>query len=381
MKGAALSVHDGLERTIITFLKQVLDKELVQAVMLPKRVPSGDSFAYLVVSDKDILDGASPLPPVMPVQGARAISSLTRTGKSRRKILVVMHPCEIRAAVELSKLRQADLDNLLFLSFDCSGVMPLSSYLENPEEKDHAYWESFKDRDSECMRPVCRMCTEVSTPVSDLHIGFSRADGSQIFLIPFSPEGERVIDTLEMTCDAPLEIWERDIKALKKERGETKEKSRETLKKRIKGQDGLAETFSSCINCHNCMRVCALCYCRQCYFESDALKLPQENYLTRAQRKGSLRLPPETLFFHLGRMSHMVLSCVSCGACEDACPMDIPVAQVFSLVADDAQRLFDYEPGRDKHEPLPVVEYREEEFREVEEPYTETYSGGEGKNA
>ena len=76
----------------------------------------------------------------------------------------------------------------------------------------------------------------------------------------------------------------------------------------------------------------------------------------------------------------MILSCVSCGACEDACPMDIPVAQVFSLVADDAQRLFNYEPGRDKQEPLPTVVYREEEFREVEKPYSETYLKGESKN-
>ncbi|MFC2142344.1 4Fe-4S dicluster domain-containing protein [Acidobacteriota bacterium] len=380
MKGAVLSVQDNLETTIIDFLKETLERDLVQAVIVPKRVPSGDSFAYLVVRDPAILEGASPLPPVIPVQGANAVSSLTRTGKNQKKILAVMHPCEIRAAIELNKLKQADLDNLLFLSFDCPGVMPLSLYSESPEKNDQIFGESFQDRNSESMRPVCRMCTEFSRPASDIHIGLLGAEEGKVYLSPVSPEGERVMNSLDLKLDFLLEGWEKEVEALKNERRETRKTSYEALSLKIKGPDKLAETFSGCINCHNCMRVCPICYCRQCYFESDALKLPPENYLLRAEKKGSLRLPAETLFFHLGRMSHMILSCVSCGACEDACPMDIPVAQVFSLVADDAQRLFNYEPGRDKQEPLPTVVYREEEFREVEKPYSETYLKGESKN-
>lgn len=382
MKGAALSVQKNLEATIINFLKEVLDKDCIQAVILPRRVPSGDSFAYLVIQDKSLLDGAAPLPPIIPVQGAKAISSLTRTGKNPKKILAVMHPCEIRASIELNKLKQTDLENILFLSFDCPGVLPLGFYLENPEKNEAIFREAFENRDSNVMRPVCRMCTEASnTAASDLHIGHWGSNGDKICLIPFSPEGQGVINGLDMTLETALEGWKKNIQALKEERGKTRKISQEEMKSRIRGPEQLAETFSSCINCHNCMRVCPICYCRQCYFESDALKLPPENYLTRAERKGSLRLPPDTLFFHLGRMSHMILSCVSCGACEDACPMNIPVSQVFSLVADDAQQLFDYKAGRDEQEPLPAVEYCEEEFREVEKPYLEIYLKGESKNA
>ena len=64
----------------------------------------------------------------------------------------------------------------------------------------------------------------------------------------------------------------------------------------------------------------------------------------------------------------MVLSCVSCGACEDACPMNISVAQAFSMVGDETQKDFGYTPGRSRQDPLPLQSFAKEEFCEVEMP-------------
>ena len=94
-----------------------------------------------------------------------------------------------------------------------------------------------------------------------------------------------------------------------------------------------------------------------------------EDYLKRAEATGGLRLPPETLLFHIGRMLHMSLSCVSCGACEDACPTSIPVSQIFSLVAERNQKAFEYVPGRSLDEPPPLRVYEEKEFAEVEQSH------------
>ena len=80
-------------------------------------------------------------------------------------------------------------------------------------------------------------------------------------------------------------------------------------------------------------------------------------------------IPTDTLLFHVGRMLHMSLSCVSCGMCEDACPMDIPVAQIFTLVGDRNQEMFDYVPGNGIDEPLPLRTFEKEEFLEVEQSY------------
>lgn len=380
MKGSILPVEKNISETVIDFLKKGLDKKCFEAVILPKRVPSGDSFAYLLIKDESIIEGTSPLPPVIPVQGAKAISNLTRLGNAKKKILAIMHPCEIRATVELFKLKQAGLDNLLFMSFDCPGVLPLADYLENPEKNDQIYQQAYQKWESKDVRPVCKICTEFSAPASDLHIGLLGADRGKFFLIPVSPEGKGILDSLGLKTDDSLDSWEMEVKKLKKEKENKRKEAHRVQKTEVEGPDKLLETFSKCINCHNCMRVCPVCYCRQCYFDSEAFKLPPENFIKRAEKRGSFRLPADTLLFHLGRMSHMILSCVSCGTCEDACPMSIPVAQVFSMVADKAQQQFDYKPGLNREEPLPSVVYKEEELREVEKPYSETYVKVEEKN-
>ena len=164
-------------------------------------------------------------------------------------------------------------------------------------------------------------------------------------------------------------------------RVEKKRQAQKELETKSTGLDKLLDTFSKCINCHNCMRVCPICYCQQCFFDSDNMSFSFDDYLKRAEITGGLRLPPETLLFHIGRMLHMSLSCVSCGACEDACPMSIPVAQVFSLVADRNQEAFGYVPGRSLDEPLPLRVYEEEEFEEVEQSYVETSAKQEARDA
>ncbi len=380
MKGSILPVEKNISETVIDFLKKGLDKKCFEAVILPKRVPSGDSFAYLLIKDESIIEGTSPLPPVIPVQGAKVISNLTRLGNAKKKILAIMHPCEIRATVELFKLKQAGLDNLLFMSFDCPGVLPLADYLENPEKNDQIYQQAYQKWENKDVRPVCKICTEFSAPASDLHIGLLGADKGKFFLISVSPEGEGILDSLGLKTDDSLDSWETEVKKLKKEKENKRKEAHRVQKTEVEGPDKLLETFSKCINCHNCMRVCPVCYCRQCYFDSEAFELPPENFIKRAEKRGSFRLPADTLLFHLGRMSHMILSCVSCGTCEDACPMSIPVAQVFSMVADEAQQQFDYKPGLNREEPLPSVVYKEEELREVEKPYSETYVKVEEKN-
>lgn len=380
MKGLILPVEKDLNQALINFLKKGLDKGSFEAILVPKRVPSGDSFAYLLIKDPSIVEGVSFLPPVISVQGARAISSLTREGKIKKKILAIMRPCEIRATIELFKLQQAELENIFFLSMDCPGAIPLSQYVQDPEKNDAIFWEAVQKEDSEPMRPMCKICQEFSLTTGDLHIGLLGTKKGNIFLIPNSPKGEEILESLELKAENPVESWENKVKELKKERKNRRTKFHKELKSQVEGTDKLLESFSPCINCHNCMRVCPVCYCRQCYFESEAFKLPPENFIARAEKKGSLRLPPDTLLFHLGRMSHMIQSCVSCGTCEDACPMEIPVAQIFSLVSDKYQELFDYVPGRDMKEPLPSTVYNEEELQEVERPYTEIYVKGEKTN-
>ena len=159
----------------------------------------------------------------------------------------------------------------------------------------------------------------------------------------------------------------KEVKKISNEKLKKRETEHKKLKTKVGGIDNLVDTFSSCINCHNCMKVCPVCICRLCYFDSDKVKNTAEDYLERAEIKGSIRFLPDTALFQIGRMMHMSISCVSCGSCEDACSMSIPVGQIFSMIADETQGLFDYVSGRKSDEPIPIVAYKENELNEVED--------------
>ena len=373
MKGAQIPAPKGIADGILSFLKKGLQEGIFDALLLPVKVPAGDSFSYVLMRETDLMDQALPLPPVMPVQGAKALSNLTRYGNGAEKIAVPMRPCEIRAAVELHKLEQVNLENVFLIGLDCPGVLPLKEYLKNPKKGDALYRKALQEWALESPRWVCEICDPVSPEAADLHIGIMGAPRGKLFLIPNTPKGKKLLKRLDLKAESSLASRQTEIKKLAQKRTKNKERALRALRQEVRGPERLLEIFANCINCHNCMRVCPVCYCRQCYFDSEALKMTPDNYLMRAQRKGGLRLMPDTLLFQLGRMSHMSLSCVSCGMCEDACPMDIPVSRIFTLVARDAQIVFGYLAGRSLQEPLPQVIYREEELKEVETPYQETY--------
>jgi formate dehydrogenase subunit beta len=375
MNGATVAAPEGVQQAITELLKRGLDENVWDAVLVPARVPAGDSFAWLLVRDSAVLDEAQPLPPVISVQGARAIYRFARRGVPG-KVAAVLRPCEVRATVELAKLKQVDLDGLVLISMDCPGAVPLKSYLDDPQQGD-ADFEKLLNGDQTAAREICKVCHLFSRPASDLHFATLGSGDGQASIVAGSDTGRAVLDELGIAEESSLDAWERAVDARHEQRKQARTQAQAVFQQEIAGPDKLLETLSQCINCHVCRSVCPICYCRQCYFESQAVLMPAENILARARRKGGMRLPTDTLLFHVGRMSHMSLSCVSCGACEDACPSSIPVAQLFSLVGDATQKQFDYVAGRSVTEPLPTITYKEDELSEIVAPYVETYSGRE----
>lgn len=389
-KGAIIPAEEEINKTIVDIFKKSLEKKCFDAILIPVRVPETEAYAWVLLKDQSLLDEANPLPPIISVQGAKALRSLTKRGKMTQNIAAILRPCEIRAAVELSKLKQIHLDNISLISIDCPGAMPLSDYLADPEKSKKIYknvLEKWGEDDS--VRPVCHICNrfslpsllhrksaeispveqdEANMPSIDLHIGLLGGNQEKIFLIPVNPKGREILEKLELKSDDSLDLWQTKVSEVQEKKEKIRKEFNLELKEKIEGQEKLTAVFDECINCHNCMRVCPICYCQQCFFDSDSLTLSPETYISRAEKKGALRFPLDTMLFHLGRMSHMVLSCVSCGVCEDACPMSIPVAQIFSLVADQTQKSFDYAPGINKEEPLPLQDFLEDEFHEVETP-------------
>jgi len=310
------------------------------------------------------LDDANPIAPMMPINAAVAIKKLTRKGKGKFNIAVLMRPCEVRAAIELTKLNQINLDKITLFSYDCPGALPMQNYIAEPEKNEKLFDEIFYDNtwNSKDVKPICKICAYFSNPSSDLHFAFSN---KKILLISNTEKGDKVFEDLNISKEEELFEWREKIKEIAEKKLINKKETYDVIKTMVEGFDNLQKTFSNCIGCHNCGTVCPICYCRQCYFDSSVSKPNSDFILIRANDRGGLSLPLDRMMFHIGRMSHMSLSCVSCGLCTDACPVNIPVAKIFSYVSSKTQSTFDYSSGRNTGDPLPMKDYKLEEIGEL----------------
>jgi formate dehydrogenase subunit beta len=371
MKTILVTIQDSsINSTVRKLIQTFMEKKSFQAVLAPVRIPGGDSFAYELMSDKTKIEQCGPLPPIMPIPGARVLKDLTRKGEPDFKILCIMHPCEIRAAVELAKLRQVNLNNITFMSFDCPGAFPTKDYVTEPKKYDISFDKILKTLEGEGFRTSCTTCINFSHDNirTDIHIANLGMAEGKLMLQALSAKGEECLSAIDMELTDDTVNRQEKINSVRKKREANREKLFSEINSQVKGIDNLDIYFAECINCHNCMRVCPICYCRQCFFDSaDSKRVETENYLSRAHKKGGIAFPADTLLFHLGRMSHMNLSCIGCGACEDACAMDVPVAQIFNFMADKLQKMFEYIPGRNIEEKIPVLTYTEDEFHEYED--------------
>jgi len=343
-----------MNKIIVDFLEKALVSGYVSSVLVPSKGPD-NTFPWTLVSDVSALTKAESVPPVMSVQGAKALASFTQS-MTEGKLLAVMRPCEARAAVELSKLEQIDLNNIILLTMDCPGAVPLKEYRRNTGiEPDISITET--------IRPLCRQCTEF-TSAGDLCLAMH---GGLRAVLPLTPAGQELLDSLGMKAEPDTSAWNEWASSLRTEREAARTENRMSLKEAYSGLQGLTEVFSGCISCRSCRTVCPICYCRLCFIDMKDRRCPASSHLERSRSSGAARLTSDTLLFHIGRMAHMSLSCVSCGMCEDACPQDIPIGRLVSMVSAGTTDVFNYRAGSDPEDPLPLNTFKLEELHEYED--------------
>lgn len=65
----------------------------------------------------------------------------------------------------------------------------------------------------------------------------------------------------------------------------------------------------------------------------------------------------ENRMFHLGRAMHLAGRCVGCGACDRACPVDIPLRALNTKLACETRDLFGVVAGLSMDQKPPLVEF------------------------
>lgn len=367
-----LKIDKGAEQTMRELLRALLESGQVSAVLSLGRTGGPDGgLAYSLFTDPEAFgpDGAAlPLHPFMPANAGGLLSRMTLKGALTEPIAAVVKPCELRALVEVIKLNQATIDNMLIISSTCSGVYPFDVATNGGlEERLPHYWKLVEQGELDGdVRESCRSCVHFVPDLADITfalLGESNLD-DQCTLYLNTEKAAEIVAELEEFQGTPVSG------KLETESAQRSHSQRESFRDEIFGQievgmKGLIDIFGRCISCRACKTVCPICYCRLCYFDSTACEHPPDFYEAELRKRGGLRVPSDTVYFQLGRMAHMSVSCVGCGMCADACPADIPVSTIFSKVGASVQAVFDYVPGKDLDEQIPVKAYEQEELAQV----------------
>ncbi len=356
------------------FFKILLQNGEIGALLLPQRLPMKNMVMPTLVTDPEKINGADPLAPVFPINAAKVVSKLTRR-PTRERVAVVLRPCEIRAFIELVKLKQGSMENVLLVGTDCYGSYSNVNYprfagdngaestlrfYENVLSGKGTAWEDFD------LSPACKACEHPIPENADLLIGLVGVDTKDHLLLKANtPAGETLLDKLDLPEATEPNGRQSAVDALIAERAAYRDQMFTETSEATADIEKLTTYLASCVNCYNCRVACPVCYCKECVFVTDVFDHEPSQYLRWAHRKGIIKMPTDTVFYHMTRLAHMSTACIGCGQCSNACPNNIPVMEIFRTVASYTQKAFNYQAGRSVEDEPPLSVFREAEFREI----------------
>ena len=349
--------------------RELLSGGAVDRVFICQYDGSGQAVYGTLVTRPDRLADPAPLAPYMNGNKAREAGTASMDPDAGT-LAVFARPCEARALVELSKLNQADRDHVLLITVDCPGTLSLADYKAfrrtnpSPGQSVEAFYRGFgvgRRPDEAPVRPCCTRCESLAHPDSDIRILLVGAHDGEVVLDGRTEAGQKALRALDISEAAPSvdpATRTQFIEAQQRRRDEFDAAWAEE----IKTPGDFLGLLTHCRRCYNCRAECPICHCRECVFQTETFAVEADTFTRRAARDGAIKMPPDTLMFHLTRLNHLAASCISCGQCTEACPQSVDVARAFSAVGRRVQKLFDYRPGNDPADELPLNVFREDEF-------------------
>ena len=244
-----------------------------------------------------------------------------------KKVGIVVKGCDSRAVVQLLRESLLDRENLVIFGFGCDGVVSLKRLARVIDDLDSVQSVEKKgdrlavttgsgDHDlafDDVCAAQCLDCAHPNAVVSD-HFAGPRLE-------PRVPaEGKTALERFE---EKPLEerfdFWKQEMQR--------------------------------CIRCYACRNACPMCVCR------DHCLAVSRNSRFVSQESA----PTENFMFQLIHVMHLAGRCVSCGECERACPMDIPLGLLRAKSTQTTTDLFNQQAGLDMEAPLPLLSFKPQE--------------------
>jgi formate dehydrogenase subunit beta len=350
---------------VTSMLAAALDKKLVDAVVVLKKINEFEAVPIITSDINEVLNSAGSLHSV-PSNFAKLIAD------RKLKVALPAKGCDVRGIIEQGKRNSINLDNTFIVGLNCGGSMhPVVTremlevmYKIKPEEvhgeeiekgklifetkdgKEHAITIDELEEKGYGRRESCRYCTIKVPNNSDIACGNWGVTGDLVGKATFVEiNSEKGAKLLQNAIDAGyVQVQKPDEKGVAM-RAKIKGVM-EDLGKKWKGkvfvpmENGRLEYFKRelehCIDCGACKTVCPTCSCgpvskcTEYHLRGDAYKMS---------------------IYHLVRFTHLADACIGCGQCTDVCPADIPLTRLYRMFANPMQEQLKYEPGMDMRKP------------------------------
>ena len=244
------------------------------------------------------------------------------------KVGIVARGCDSRSIVSLIQDKQVARENVFIIGVPCAGSIDLDKIEKltgkDRDEIDAIAWEGDKavvtiggkKQDFAAKDVLADDCLACQTPVPAEYDILLEAEGPAVTDPDLSRLGIKELE--EMPPEKRWEYWK--------------------------------EQFGRCIRCYACRQVCPACFCKRCFVEE-----------TEPAWVSPLPKWQDNLMFQVTRMIHDAGRCTDCGACERACPVNIPLRSLSKKMEEIVAELFDYRAGTDKEAPPLMAAYESQE--------------------
>lgn len=323
--------HDDPLKTIRRFLHDLWQQAELQGMLLPTYQDDQAETKPHIVEDIKLLQEADPCVPLMPVNSSKLVVEYARLHPEGR-YGAVLRSCEGRALTEITRRADLDLKNWLLIGVDC-----LASYPEDDFE-----WRVQKAGTVEQLtqenlsharqggialhrfRHACQMCTAPQASLGDVLICLLGLPVKHVLLVQAKDEATARRLHLDQITDgeAPPALvaqHEQTVHTLVERRSRTLEHMIQDLNENLpQDVDELIAHLQNCTPCRECLDVCPI----------YSYELDQSGSEPVLSREAAIR---------------WLVSCVSCGMCEQACPNHLPLTATLRRISQELK--FDLAPA------------------------------------
>ena len=315
--------HGDPLKALRQFLQNVWQQAGLQGMLLPVSQDGETEISPRFVESIDLIQGGNPCVPLMPVNASKLV--MDRARQNPEGIFgAVLRSCEARALAEIARREALDLKNWLIIGVDC-----LASYEEEDFDwrvqragsVEHLTQENLGHARQggialHRFRHACQMCTSPQASLGDVTICLLGLPVNHVLLVQVKSDDTARSLHLDQITDgeAPLALvaqHEKTVATLVERRTRKLEHMLKELNQNLpQDVDELIAHLQNCAPCRECLDVCPI----------YSFEMAQAGSEPLTSREAAVR---------------WVVSCVSCGMCEQACPNHLPLTAVLSRISQE----------------------------------------------